>query len=59
MPRTEITENGIEVTYDDYGKPIHIVGGIMDNGYEQWLEYDSNGNVIHWMANDGSEMWWE
>lgn len=30
-----------------------------DSNYEQWIEYDSNGNKIHFKDSDGYEAWYE
>ena len=29
------------------------------NGYEEWYEYDAEGNMIHYKDSDGDEKWYE
>jgi len=52
MARTEIIENGIEITYDDNGNLIHAKH---PDGFEIWNEYDKNGEIIRRKDSGGYE----
>lgn len=41
--------------YEDYKKFSYRDG----SNYEQWIEYDSNGNKIHFKDSDRYEVWYE
>ena len=28
-------------------------------GYEYWLDYDENGNIIHYKNSNGNEKWYD
>ena len=43
--------------WDGNGKLIHRIDA--SNNYEEWKEYDENGNEIHTSDNQGNEVWWE
>ena len=39
---------------DEYGNIIYK----QVNGYEYWIGYDSDNNVIHYRDSDGDENWY-
>ena len=32
---------------------------VMNGGFEQWCEYDKQGNLIHKKRSNGSEHWYD
>ncbi len=39
------------------GKEIHSKSIVGEEEWEEWKEYDINGNLIHYKSNDGEEEW--
>ena len=57
MKLTKKIINGTEVYFENGVKKYEHYED--SDGFEEWKEYDSNGNEIHFKDNDGLEVWRE